>query len=147
MTTLNDIRKVAPSSLGVNRSGTFNLRWRALAANISEALRAILAARGPTVTVDLWRLLGTPNCLSRAQFRRLLRNARKLRRETLFYGGVVATMYGLKGDHRWDSAMQAFFAERGSAHSDKSLVSESQSRKPMNDAENIRGPTTARPDV
>jgi hypothetical protein len=139
MTTLNDIRKVAPSSMGVNRSGTFNLRCRALAANITEAFRAILAARGPTVTVDLWRLLGAPNCLSRAQFRRLLKNARKLRRETLFYGGVVATMYGLKGDRRWDSAMQSFLVERGSAHSDKSLVSEKQ--------ENIRGPTTARADV
>jgi hypothetical protein len=138
---------MAPSSMGVNRSGTFNLRWRALAANITEALRTILAERGPTVTVDLWRLIGSPNCLSRAQFRRLLKNARKLRRETLFYGGVVATMYGLKGDHRWDSAMQAFFADRRKAHSDKNLAPQKQERRPTDDAENIRGPTAVRPDV
>jgi hypothetical protein len=131
---------MAPSSMGVNRSGTFNLRWRALAANITEALRTILAERGPTVTVDLWRLIGSPNCLSRAQFRRLLKNARKLRRETLFYGGVVATMYGLKGDHRWHSAMQAFLADRCNAHSHKSLAPEEQKAKPMNQAENLRSP-------
>jgi len=119
MTKTNDIRKVAPSSMGVNRSGTFNLRWRGLAANITEALRAILAERGPTVTVDLWRLLGSPNCLSRAQFRRLLRNARNVRRETLFDGGVVATMYGLKGDQRWESAEQTYLAGRCKAHGDR----------------------------
>jgi hypothetical protein len=141
---MNEIRKVAPSSMGVNRSGTFNLRCRALAANITKALRAILAVRGPTVTVELWRLLGSPNCLSRAQFRRLLRNARKLRRETLFYGGVVATMYGLKGDHRWDSAMQAFFADRRKAHSEKNLAPEEQERKPLDNAESLRSPATAR---
>jgi hypothetical protein len=147
MKRMNPIKKVAPRSVGVNRSGTLNIRSHTVAAEMTEALRAVLAARGPTATADLWRLLGSPSCLSRAQIRRLLRKARNLRTEALSYGGVAETMYGLNGDLRWKSAMQAFFADRRKAHSDKNLAPQKQERRPTDDAENIRGPTAVRPDV
>ena len=118
--------------MGVNTSGTLDLRCRARAAMITEALRAVLAARGPTATVDLWRLLGGPSCLSQAQIRRLS------------YGGVIENMYGVKGDRRWKSVMQAFFADRRGPRSDKILASDKHKRKPMNNAENTRSPATAR---
>ena len=124
MKRIKDFKKVAPSWMGVNKSGTLDLRSRALATKMTEALRAVLAARGPTATVDLWRLLGGPSCLSRAQIGRLLKKARDVRTEALSYGGVVENMYGVKGDRRWKSAMQAFFADRRRAHSDKSVASE-----------------------
>jgi len=147
MTMTNDIRKVAPRSVGMNRSGTLNLRSRPRASKLTEALRAVLAARGPTATVDLWRLLGGPACLSRAQIGRLLKKARDVRTEALSHGGVIEHMYGVKGDRRWKSAMQAFFADRRKLHPGKSLASENQNRRPKNDAENIRCPTAARADV
>jgi hypothetical protein len=144
MKRINHIKKVAPRFMGVNTSGTLDLRCRARAAMITEALRAVLAARGPTATVDLWRLLGGPSCLSQAQIRRLLKKATNVQTEMLSYGGVIENMYGVKGDRRWKSVMQAFFADRRGPRSDKILASDKHKRKPMNNAENTRSPATAR---
>ncbi len=147
MKRVNQIKKVAPRILGVNRSGTLSLRSRAWAAEMTEALRAVLAVTGPKAAVDLWRLLGSPSCLSRGQIHRLLKKARHVRTETLSYGGVGEDMYGLEGDLRWKSAMQAFFADRRKLHPGESLAPEDQKSKPMNDVENIRSPTAARADA
>lgn len=144
MTMTNDIKKMAPRFIGVNRSGTLNLRSRAWAAEFTEALRAVLAARGPTTATELWHLLGAPTCLSRAQIHRLLKKAKEVRMKRVFHGGVIENISGVNGDRRWKPAMQAFYAGRGKAHSDKSLVPEEQERKPMGNAENIRSPPAAR---
>jgi len=143
MKRISRIKKVAARFVGVNASGTLNLRSRAWAAEMTEALRAVLAARGPTATVDLWRLLGGPSCLSRAQIRRLLKKAMNVRTEALSYGGVIENMYGLGDDRRWKSAMQTFFAGRRRPRSDKRLAPDKHERKPMNSAANIRSPPTA----
>jgi hypothetical protein len=147
MKRISRVKKVAPRFIGVNASGTLNLRSRAWAAEMTEALRAVLAVRGPTAIVELWRLLGSPSCLSRAQIRRLLKKARNVRTEALSCGGVIESMYGLEGDRRWKSAMQEFFADRRKGHSDKSLAPRKQERRPTDDAENIRRPTAVRADV
>ena len=119
MKRISCVKKLAPRFAGVNASGTLNLRSRVWAAEMTEALRAVLAVRGPAVTVDLWRLLGGPACLSCAQIRRLLKRARNVRTEALFCGGVIESMHGLNGDLRWKSAMQAFFADRRKANSER----------------------------
>ena len=119
MRTKTHIKKVAPRIIGVNASGTLNLRSRAWAAEMTEALRAVLAVRGPMATVDLWRLLGGPACLSRAQIGCLLKKARDVRTEVLSCCGVVENMYGVIGDLRWNSAMEAFFADRRRALAEK----------------------------
>lgn len=106
------------ASWPINPQGcTLNLRDRGRASMINEMLHATLAANGPTVVWDLWRLLGSPSCLEVEQICRLLHRSEKVEFRAVNYGWQH-DMFGLKGDIRWASAEQEFIAAQRERRSD-----------------------------
>jgi hypothetical protein len=115
---MNNTEKVPPSFWGLNTLEPFNLRNRGRAAKVTEELLTILVERGPIVISDLWHVLDDPYWLSREQIRHSLNKAKNVRAKAVFYG-IGEVMYGLEGDPRWESAEQAYLADRRKTHSNR----------------------------